>query len=213
MYLHRCRWDRARPLHKSVFAPRVGLDGLFSTFDFHSRTQWRGYTGDCVQCPLAREGFPDPGAPNQGRSSLGTVRGVVDRGASSLERANLLSNPTQALRASPRAQSWDRSIRSSENSFKTNRTRRDTEERVSIALGIHSVSLEIGPWIDRTRGHFVAACQALSLVGGLGKTPATSGPQHRAATPALAFRSLLGRRRNSRCSCTTSSRVPRTASD
>jgi hypothetical protein len=166
MYGHLCRWDRAKTLHGSVFALCAGFDSgrLRRSTGFNSDGEnsqgiacgvdWRGRTSQTRELQTKGE--------VQGEST----RNAVDRGASSLgkvEQVDIFSNPTKALRKSPWAREWDRPG--------TRRIGPDFEARLSIALGIRSVSLDIGSAIDLGRATSSQPYQALSLVGGLGRLP------------------------------------------
>ena len=113
-------------------------------------------------------GLPRPGSSKSRAKFKGNLRAT-----SSIEgpaawgrwkvKVDIFSNPTRALRKSPWARAWDRPG--------TRRIGPDSEARLSIALGVRSVSLDIGSWIDLGRATSSQPYQALSLVGGPGRLP------------------------------------------
>jgi len=141
-------------------------------------------------------GLPRPGSSKPRAKFKGNLRATPSiEGPAAWGRWKLESEsrhppqPGEGVAQISMARAWDRPG--------TRRIGPDFEARLSIALGIRSVSLDIGSGIDLGRATSSQPYQALSLVGGLGRLPplriratTTPPPRHGANAPSALSRAL-----------------------
>lgn len=109
-------------------------------------------------------GLPRPGSSKPRAKSRG-IRAECRRSWSQQPGERFVPPPTRRRRFE-QFQGLEKGI---DRNQKGNRS--GLEARVSIALGIRSVSLDVGSWVDSGRATSSRPHKALSLVGGLGRLP------------------------------------------